>query len=256
MLLSTPSRQEDYTDLREKAEDIHALGANRVGDLLVPIQRLLSLSDQLLLVRGALFWSKANTLRKIAEGHQAALGDSFDERRLDLAVGDRLVDLVETINVFMIGDPLLRELDAARPGPQEIAAAREEVQSVEAALTELADSNIMTDEAGEALSDEVTAAQTATDTLVGRQRVAFAARTARNAVFALVGGALTVLKGEVNFASKEVRGGFYKTAGGGIAFLVWQYRAELMTFAETYAQSPALQGAIKYVVDFLSRTMV
>jgi len=252
MLLSNLSRQEDYTDLREKAEDIQSLGINRVGDLRDSLQRLLSLSGQVQQVRGVVFWSKANTLRKIAEGHQAALGDSFDERRLDLAVGDRLVDLVETINVFMIGDPLLRELDAARPGPQEAAAARDEVQSVEVALTELADSSIMTENAGEALADELAAARTATDTLVGRQRLMFSARTARNAVFALVEGAVSAIKREILFGLKEFRGGVYKAAGAGAAWMIWQFRVELISYAEMYVNSPALREAIKYVISFFA----
>jgi hypothetical protein len=124
-----------------------------LGPLGVPVDRFLSLPEDIQQVRLKLFWSRINSLRIILDSHEqitASASGSIepDERRLEPSVAPLLKDLVETINVFMIGDPALMDLDAARPGPQELTVAKEEVAVLAPMLGEaVTDSNVATEQA-------------------------------------------------------------------------------------------------------------
>jgi hypothetical protein len=231
-LRATPERQEDYDDIREKAEAIKAEGVNRVSHLMGPLDRLLSLSANLSGVRAQPFWSRVNTLRIKLNGHTAAIEEEKktgekDERRLDSVVADLLADLVETINAFHLGDPKLVEFDAARPGPKDIAQIKAEFAPILAVLSEVADKpEIVAADASEVLKDSIEEAARSGESLAERQAIEASSRTLRNFVTTLLsrvyrpikkfGGAV---KGEAGVAWKEYRGGYYKDMGAAAAKL-------------------------------------
>jgi hypothetical protein len=68
-LFNTPPRQDEYADIREKAEALRAEGVNRCGHLYGSIERFLAISPMLGMVRVQTFWSRMNTLRiKLGSG--------------------------------------------------------------------------------------------------------------------------------------------------------------------------------------------
>lgn len=235
-----PDRQEDYTDIRLKTEDLAALGANRLGHLAAALERLRSLPSAVADTRAQSFWSVANTLRIKLAGHEAAEAHHAsnharpdyekDERLLEALVGDGLKDLVQTINAFVLGDPSLMDRDAARPGPQETQIARSEADIIAPVVADVSrELGVATRDASDTVVEELAKAATTGTSLPERQGVEAGRRSIRNFVAALLRRAYVPIKkagpgaaAEAAFAWKEMRSGFYKKAGewtfiGGIA---------------------------------------
>lgn len=229
-LRATPERQEDYDDIRQKAEALRAEGENRVGHLMGALTRFLDLSADLSQVRAQLFWSRVNTLRIKHNGHRDAIEEEKktgekDERRLDAVVADLLADLIETINAFHLGDPTLVEFDAARPGPKDIAQIRLELAPILPVLREVADKpEIVAADASEVIKESIEEAAHTGESLAERQSVEASSRTLRNFVTTMLHRAYRPLKkfgGAIKqhgeFAGKEALGGFYKDMGAAFA---------------------------------------
>lgn len=268
-LLANSDRQEDYEDIRQKADAIRSESENRVGHLMGPIERFLLLSPDLDQVRAQQFWSRVNTLRIKHNGHLAAIeaegrtGET-DERRLDTVVADLLSDLVETINAFHLGDPKLAEFDAARPGPREIAQLRAEFAPILPLLGKVADnSTIVSAAAGEALQEGIADVQRTGDSISERQAVEAGSRTLRNFITALLERAYRPIKkagavtnGEASFAWKEIRSGAYKAAGASgigavtlaIGASIASNKAAMISYVSaTFPNNPALARIIEVI---------
>jgi hypothetical protein len=204
--------------LWHKAQDLSQEGVNRLGRLGVPLDRFLALGGELSAIRAKLLWSRINTFRIVLQGHGAAMeiaanGGERDERQLDGVVADKLTDLVETANLFVVGDPNLIDLDARRSGPQELAAAKAEV-ALAAPIIELAvaDRRMTTAAAQEVVQEQINNVLTADDTLAGRQAAELGAKTTRNYVGALL-RVYRVVRAVTVGAGKGVIEGVYRDRG-------------------------------------------
>jgi tetratricopeptide (TPR) repeat protein len=280
-LIGGPNRQEDYDELRAKASEVSVLGSNRLGRLHEPVNRFLSLSGIVDQVRTKLFWSRVNTLRIILLSHeQSAVVQSAepDERRLEQTVASLLKDLVETINVFVVGDPSLMELDAVRPGPQETEVAKEEASVLGTMIDDLANSpNVATETARQVLSEQVENLEIADESLPGRQAAEFGRRSIQNFVGELLRRAYAPVRdlprqvaSEAQTAWKTVRYGAYQAIGAGlitgavtdltgvthfssaIVQFVVRHAETLAAYATKSFQNPALVEIIHWIVRFAS----
>jgi hypothetical protein len=242
-LEDSAARREDYAELRAKALIINSLGTNRLGRLDPPIDRFLILPEDIQQVRSKLFWSRINSLRITLDSHEQATTQSAepDDRKLEPSVAPLLKDLVETINVFMIGDPVLMDLDSARPGPQEIIVAKEEVAVLSPMLGEaITNPDVATEPAREVLSEQASNLQDAAEGLHERQAADFGRRTIRNFVSELLRRAYApvraLAKTESAFAWKGIREGAYRAIGAGILTGVATDLAGLTSFHQSLIQ--------------------
>jgi hypothetical protein len=212
-------RREDFAELRHKAQDLASEGVNRLGRLGVPLERFLALGEDLGTIRAKLLWSRINTFRIVLQGHTSAaevarLGGERDERQLDGIVADKLIDLVETSNLFVLGDPNLLELDARRAGPQELTAAKIEVAAIKSVLSLAAnDPIIVTEIAADVILEQVAIVTAVEDTLVGRQAAELGAKTARNFIGTLLRRAYRAIRAEPVVLLKGAREGAYREVG-------------------------------------------
>jgi transcriptional regulator with XRE-family HTH domain len=220
---------EDYAEIRFKADALSSLGSNRLGRLAGPTKRFIGLADDIKQVRAKLFWSRANTLRILWQDHQEATkGDTFagerDERLLEATTASQLKDLVETINAFVVNDPVLMELDSVRPGPQDAETAREEAETLAPVLGDLSTNEaVATKDARDAVIEQLDNIGFPNSTLAGRQTNEFARRSLRNFVGELLRRAYQpiqamarVTKSETGIAWKGIREGVYRTIGGAL----------------------------------------
>lgn len=237
VLLATPDRIEDYLELRRKAMDVLAEGANRLGRLGKPLHLFCELPADLTSVRAKVLWGHINALRIVLKGHDEAVrahaaGLDPDDRRLDGFAADGLQDIVETANVFFAGDPNLIDLDAIRRGPREQAEAKAEIARIEKPLKEALKNGAITEaETGVIVEAQITTALNAPDTLDGRQATELGAKTVRNYVAVFV----RFVRSELGVAWKGAREGAYREIGKE-AFLEAVKRA-----------SPYTQEAIQYI---------
>jgi hypothetical protein len=261
-----PDRQEDYTDIRLKTEDLAALGTNRLGHLAAALERLRSLPNAVADTRAQSFWSVANTLRIKLAGHEAAEAHHTsnharpdyekDERLLEALVGDGLKDLVQTINAFVLGDPSLMDRDAARPGPQETQIAHREAELIAPVVADVSrEPDLATRDASGAVADELVKTATTGASLAERQGAEAGRRSIRNFVAALLRRAYVPIKkagpgaaAEAAFAWKEMRSGFYKKAGevtliGGVAGAAIWLTGQWAVIAEFVAHHAAALSA-------------
>jgi hypothetical protein len=214
-----------------------------LGYLHAPIDRFLNLPEDVQQVRSRLFWSRINSLRITLDSHEQAAAQSVehDERRLEPSVAPLLQDLVETINVFMIGDPALMDLDAARPGPQEIVVAKEEVAMLAPMLSEaITNPDVATEPAREILREQAEDFQNVAEGLHERQAADFGRRTIRNFVGEVLRRAYApvraLAKSESTFAWKGIREGAYQSIGAGILTGLATDLAGLTSFHQTLIQ--------------------
>ncbi len=268
-------RSEDYAEVRLKASDLSALGSNRLGRASGPIGRFLSLPEDINQVRAKLFWSRANTLRILWQDHVRATADRVrggepDERLLEASAASQLKDLVETVNVFAVGDPLLMDLDAVRPGPQEDEAAREEV-SILAPVVEdvIASPEIASARAREVVSEQLSNVGAPSDSLASRQANDFARRSFRNFVGELLRRAYgpvrslsRVTKAETGNLWKGIREGAYRATGaallsdaagftnfsGAFVQFVARHAEALSAYVVKAFQNPTLVEIIRWIV--------
>jgi tetratricopeptide (TPR) repeat protein len=278
-LVDGPNRQEDYHELRVKAVEISILGSNRLGRLHGPISRFLGLSENVDRVRAKLFWSRINTLRIILLSHEQATeawNDEPDERRLETTPASLLKDLVETINVFVVGDPGLMELDAVRPGPKETEIAQEETIVLAPMIADLGNNpNVATELAREILSEQAENLEIADVSLPGRQAAEFGRRSIQNFVGELLRRAYAPVPGvsrraasEAGVAWKSIREGAYRAVGAGlitgaitdlvgvtdftgaIISFVTHHAEALIAYVTKSFQNPALVEIVNWIVRF------
>jgi hypothetical protein len=182
--------------------------------------------------------------------------------------------LVETINVFVIGDTGLVELDSIRPGPRDVDAAKQELLILAPVLDDvIANPEIASEIAREALREQVNNVEVSGDGLAVRQVNDFGRRSIQNFVGELLRRAyvparavLRATKVETGVAWKGVREGAYRAVGaalvGGAAtdltsvthfagiFINFVTRhAEILTdYVTTTFQNPTLVEIINWIV--------
>jgi hypothetical protein len=189
----------------------------------------------------------------------AASADPTDPAILSTSVAEMLRDLVESYNVFIVGDPAGRGLDQIRLGPQERDVAKV-IVDLAVPLTEAVQvsEGLATAAAIEALVEQVEAARNTPLGVDGDQAIDLSRKTAGNFVAELLRGAYARIRAEPGFAWKEIRSGTYRYAvpgliAGGyvppiITFVVEQ-ASNLKLFVEQAFHNPTL---VK-IIDVISR---
>jgi hypothetical protein len=241
-------QREMYREVRHKVLGVSALGHNQLGDLSQPVDRFVAaLPERLEDASITRLWSRGNTLRRRLKAHEtaSASNDPTDPARLPTLVAETLSDLVETYNIFIIGDPRGRELDQARLGPQE----RDEAQAIVQAAVPIAEAirsseGVATASAAEALVEQVENAQGAGAGVDADQAVDLSRKTAINFVAALLRVAYVPIRNvigaggaEAGFAWKEMRAGTYRCVGPAGLGVAYFYRQEVITFIVENASS-------------------
>ena len=120
--LSDGTQHEIYEELHYKVFAMSELGHNQLGGISEPVSRFLAAAPERIEdVSITRLWSRGNTLRRRLKAHDTAVAsaDPTDPAILSTSAAEHLRDLVDTYNVFIVGDPTGRELDQVRFGPQE-----------------------------------------------------------------------------------------------------------------------------------------
>ena len=193
--------------MRYKARALVGLGHNQLADMTEPIDRFLAaVPEHIENASITRLWSRGNTLRRRLRAHQtaSASADGADPALLPASVAEMLSDLVETYNVFIVGDPTGHELDRVRLGPQE----RDEVKGVVEAAAPIveavgASEGLATAAAIEALSEQMASARNAPPGVDGDQAIDQSSKTSTNFVIATLRSAYAHIRAESGFAWKK-----------------------------------------------------
>lgn len=260
-LLDTMQR-ELYHEVRYKALALFALGHNQLAEISEPITRFLAAAPERIEDASVTrLWSRANTLRRRLKAHDTAVttADPYHPAILSTSVAEMLRDVVESYNVFIVGDPAGRELDQVRLGPQEQDAAKVIVDlAIPIVEAVQASAGLATADATEALVEQVEAARDAPPSVDGDQSLELSRRTTQNFLIALFRGAYARIRAEAGFAWKEARSGTYRYAVPGliasgqvpqiIGFVVEQAN-NLKLFVERAFNNPTLL----HIIDVISQ---
>jgi hypothetical protein len=174
-------------------------------------------------------------------------------------VAETLRDLVETYNIFIVGDPAGRELDRVRLGPQEREIAKATIDlAVPIAEAVQVSAGLATAAAIQAFVEQIEAARNAPPGVDGDQAIDLSRKTVGNFVTELLRGACARIRAETGFAWKEIRAGTYRYAVPGliaagyvspmISFVV-QQADNLKLFVEQAFNNPALVQ----IIDAISK---
>ena len=245
-----------------RARELLALG-QMLGDLSPAVDRLLeALPERMEDASVDKLWSRANTLRRRYDSHVRAIDNELgpNPARLDDRVAADLSDLVDSFNVYVLGDPRALELDSARLGPQN----REVVRRLAALAAPIAHAasdpqSPVAPAAQEALVEQTDAAIDAPSGINGDQAAYLASKTTRNFVSELLRRAyepISRLGGgiakEAGFAFREYRAGLYRAAATvtftGLSLAYWSeisafvahHADALQLFVEEALQNPKL----------------
>ena len=241
--------------MRHKAVALSSLGHNQLADLSEPASRFLNATlEHMEDVSISRLWSRGNTLRSLLKAHDTAVGtgDPTNPAILSTSTSELLRDLVETFNVFIVGDPDGLELDQVRLGPQERSDATVTVGLV-VSITEAAETvvGLATPAAIDALNEQVKSARTAPAGIDGDQAVSLSIKTSGNFVIELLRNGYAKLLAEPGFASKEVRAGLYRGVGALAALPIISFvasNAETLTaFVVREFHNPTLVQIIQLI---------
>ena len=158
-------QRELYDELRHKTRELSGLGHNQLANLSTAIDRFSeALPDNIEAVSIIRLWSRGNTLRRRLDAHEIAVGSAepSDPARLTPLVAGQLRDLVETFNIFILGEPNALDLERVRLGPEGRDALRAIVNVAEPiARAVQASIDVATPAAAQALSEQIDAARDA-----------------------------------------------------------------------------------------------
>jgi hypothetical protein len=235
------TQRELFEEMRHKGFALAEVGHNLLAELSTPVERFCSaLPEDIETVSISRVWSRGNTLRRHLKAHGIAIAsdEPFDPARLPPIVAENLHDLVETFNVFILGDPKGRDLDQVRLGPQERVAAQAIVNaSLPIAEAVKMSERLATVAAVDTLIEQVEAARDAPTGVDGDQAIDLSRKTATNFIgealrvaYAPIRKLISAGSTEAEYALKEIRAGAYRAAGpagiGGAYF----YRQEIISF--------------------------
>jgi hypothetical protein len=206
-------------------------------------------------------------LRRRLAASESARSDAGDPARLTPLTSEMLRDVVETYNIFIIGDPRGRELDQVRLGPQERATAAELIKTAAPIIEALrGDDAVATSDAKAMLGEQIDAAVSAPVGINGDQAIALASKSTGNLIvemLRLTYAPIRRLSPEAAFAWKEMRAGAYRAVGtataaviGGVLFypdivaFIVRNADSLRAFVVQAYENPALRQVIDAVVQF------
>jgi hypothetical protein len=254
------TQREFFEEMRHKAIALAGIGHNQLAELAEPVDRFrAALPENIENVSISRVWSRGNTLRRRLRAHEVAgaSGEPFDPARLAPAVAEGLRDLVETFNVFIVGDPGGRELDQVRLGPQDRHAAQAVLDAARPIIEAVGTSQgVATTAAVETLTEQIEAARDVAPGIDGDQAIELSRKTSSNFIVTLARSAYASLRSEPGFAWKEYRAGAYRGLGAmTVAGLTgWQIisfvqnNAEaLKTFVEHAFHNPTLIQIIEVI---------
>ncbi len=170
-----------------------------------------------------LLWSRANSLRRALAAHDILRAQQKEEGvnepgLLQTATAERLRDLIETYNLFNIGDPKGRGLDTKRLGPIEREAIKTILDDARTIVASLAEAPaVATEKAAQELEAELSSAPDEPKNVHEEQASALARDSTANAVAELLRRAYSGLRAELGLAWKSVREGAYRQIGGAMA---------------------------------------
>jgi hypothetical protein len=169
-----------------------------------------------------ILWLCGNTLRNTLAQHDSVRRE-FDPHyaKMPPAVAEALRRPVETWNVVVLEDQMLRELDSQRLGPQDIGPVRDNLAAANPILTAAAQNKaITTTDAAAAIEANLAAATIPTDNIHTRQAQQLAKGTSQNLIVQILRGALRTAhdlqdpkSDEARVLVKEYKSGIYKKLG-------------------------------------------
>jgi hypothetical protein len=135
--------------------------------------------------------------------------EPVDTSRLTPVVGQMLRDLVDTFNVFIVGDPKGRELDQIRLGPRERAAATTIIDAALPIVDAIRESQgVVTAAAFEALAEQLEVARNVASGIDGDQAIELSRRTTTNFTAELLRAAYARVRAEPELLGRSTARGF------------------------------------------------
>ena len=256
--LANAMQRELYGEVRYKAVAISQLGHNQLAEMSEPISRFLAaIPEHIEDASVPSLWSRGNSLRSRLKAHDTAASsaDPTDPAILSTSVAEAVRDLLDTYNVFIVGDPTGRELDQVRLGPQERNDGNE-ILNLAATITEAVQvsEGVATAVAIDTLTEQVEAARIAPAGVDGDQAVELSRKTTSNFFIELLRSAYALIRAEPGFALKEYRAGVYRGFGTMTAYcslpiiaFVAVNAQTLTAFAEQAFHNPTLVKIIEII---------
>jgi hypothetical protein len=176
------------------------------------------------------------------KANDAASSEPTDPARLMPLPAEKLSDLVETFNVFIVGDPKGRARDQVRLGPQETDTSKSVVDAAAPIVRAAIVTGFLTTSAKEVLTEQMEGATNAPPSVDGDQAIDQTRKTESNFIAELLRlayiparWALGAGRSEAGFAWKEVRAGAYRFGGGAIVLGGYTYQREIIEFVANNA---------------------
>jgi hypothetical protein len=170
-----------------------------------------------------------------------------------------LRDLVDTFNVFIVGDPKGRELDQIRLGPRERAAATTIIDAALPIVDAIRESQgVVTAAAFEALAEQLEAARNVASGIDGDQAIELSRRTTTNFTAELLRAAYARVRAEPEFAWKEYRAGVYRglgavTAAGLAGWPIISFVANNAQALKMFVDQAFHNPTLIQIIDVISR---
>lgn len=256
--VENPEQVAIYVELREKTTDLMGAGSNMLGHLWAPLGAFQDvLPPNLADASITRIWLRANKLRSVlrAHDHIKDVPEGGHPAEIDPACAEHLRDVVETINVFILGDPKGSELDQNRLGPGDRAEAAELLELAKPVIE--AAGEITTDETMNVLTEQVAAADAAPETIDGDQAVSLARNTSSNFVLAVVRNAFSkarqIIGAEFHEFWQKFKGGVYSKAGDATGVAIVVYVASQAPALTAFAEKAINNPMVARIIEFLSR---
>ena len=250
-----------YLELREKVGGLLGVGHNLLGALLDPLNRFQSvlppdIAESSITILGL----RGNSLRSILKAHDEVKNqEDIHPEKLDPAYAERLRDVVEAFNIFILGDVKGMELDNRRLGPVERQAADEAISLARPIVDQASD--IATTEVSDLLTEQLDRAEDAPDNIDGSQLVELMQETSSNFVITIIRNGFHSIKAafgaEFKKAWEESKKGVYATLGG-LAVLKYGTIVEFISTnvhaLVSYTNSVIQNPSIVQIIEFISKS--
>ena len=255
---SHPEQKATYIELCRKTENVLGAGHNLLGEMWDPLQRFQdALPEDMSKASVTIIWLRGNTLRSILRAHDEVKGlPDIHPGKLEPAYAERLRDIVETFNNFVVGDPKGRDLDQSRSGPTDRKVADQAIELVQNIASH--SSEVATEATSSLIKEQIDHAVSAPSTIHGDQAAALAQRTSSNFVIAIVQNGLNAVRrklgNEFSFAWREWRSGAYTAAGaltlyehGAVVNFIVKYIADINIYINSVINNPTVSQAIQFI---------
>jgi hypothetical protein len=251
---------EAYAALRKEVKGLISGSSNMLGDAEDALRALdNALPENMSDARVFRLWRAGNKLRRLYRAH-ALVVDQPDGHpaALDPAVAENVGSICEEFNNLAALDPGLRQRDLWRVAPQDAQPTSEEFSSAGPLIQEAIAADVVAPEViAEISSDGLSPAGPIPDIIL--PEIDLVNQVRRNFLSALIEGAFEAAKkiasigrGEIAFAMREIRTGFYSNigTGAGIAMImvIVSNNAAISAYAAHVLQSPEAVAAIDWIV--------